>query len=121
MPGIPDWEQIRREAARDLDDVETLRVLLPALSPHPDSGSRAFIPLALFPLIAAIRRWNWSRATKQSAHASEFPLAPRMVVGLTDKRLLVWASGRRRRLRRLLGHVPLDRIAGAQAPTVGAG
>jgi len=76
---------------------------------------------ALIPLIMVAEHLMWWRHTRETARISLFPLASRMVIGLTDQRLLIWAASRRWRLGGFLGSVSRDRIVQATAPTVGAG
>ena len=46
------------------------------------------------------------------AHRAGFPASPRMVIGMTDRRLLVWKAGWvSHRPVRFLGDVPLERVA----------
>src|SRR5438093_6619523 len=46
------------------------------------------------------------------AHRAQFPAAPRMVIGMTDRRLLVWkAATMSHKPVRLLGEIPLERVA----------
>jgi hypothetical protein len=120
VPRRVDIQALRAQAEAQLRGGETLRVLLPALTPRPEGG-RGLVPVALLVLpINAVQRWQWRRASRTSAKQSIFPLAPRMFVGLTERRLLVW--GRRgARLGPFLGFVTLDRVVDAAAPTVSEG
>jgi hypothetical protein len=112
---------LRAQAGAQLRNGETLRALLPALTPRPDGGGRGLVPAAVLVLpINAVQRWRWRRASRANAKQSIFPLAPRMFVGLTEGRLLIWAR-RGSKLGPFLGFVSLDRIVDAAAPTVGQG
>lgn len=106
---------------RELRDGESLVGLVPALAPHPDTGGGGLLPAWVIPVIWAVERWRWHRSSRQLAVASMFPLAPRMFIAATDRRLLIWRSRRRWRFGGFLGYVTLDRIVRADAPTVGAG
>lgn len=111
----------RQGAVAELRPGEKLERILPAVSPPPDTGSGGLAPALLVPLMTAVAHRQWRRDTHATAARSQFPLAPRMVVALTDERLLVWAASRRWQVRGLLGEVGRDRIVDAEAPTVGAG
>jgi hypothetical protein len=120
MAGRGESLKPHEQMARELRDGEQLRAVIPAFAPSPDSGS-GFVPAIMIPVIAVVERWHWRRTTRSTAERSLFPLAPRMLLGLTDRRLLVWSSRRNWRLGNFLGDVALDRIVDAQAPTVGTG
>jgi hypothetical protein len=78
-------------------------------------------PAELWPVIIAadrLLRWRRNRAVSR---ASLFPLSSRMLMGLTDQRLLIWAAGPRWRPGRFLGYVARDRILQVTAPVPGAG
>jgi hypothetical protein len=111
----------RETAEAELREGETLVGVLPALSPPPDAGAGGLVPPFLIPIIRAAEGWHWRRATRRRATTSRFPLAPRMIVALTDTRLLVWQARWRWRVGAFLGYVTLDRVVQADAPTVGAG
>jgi hypothetical protein len=114
-----DWQSILRAAAADLRQDEELETIFTALAPLPSSMGMA--PDGVWLLILAANHVRWRRSTRAAAEASNFPLAPRMFIGLTSQRLLIWEAPRKWRLGTLLGWVPRERITGAVAPTVGAG
>jgi hypothetical protein len=115
----PDWDAVERVAVANLRPGEPLQGLFPALTPRESSGGLAVVPL--IPLIMVVEHLMWWRRTRQTAQTSMFPLAPRMIVGLTGQRMLIWAADRRWRLGDFLGSVDRDRIVQSTAPTVGAG
>jgi hypothetical protein len=73
------------------------------------------------PLIMTVEYVLWRRRSRAVGRASLFPLAPRMIIGLTSQRLMIWAARRRWRLGKLLGYVSRERIIQATAPTGGSG
>lgn len=109
-------------AAADLEPGERLWALIPAITPAPDYGSGGLVLLApLIPLMMAAQRAAWRKYARAASVRSGFPLAPRMIIGVTDRRLMIWAARRRWRTGVSLGSVKLDGIVAAEAPTVGSG
>jgi hypothetical protein len=60
-----------------------------------------------------------SRAVRRAAQ-SRFPLAGRMAIGMSDRRILVWRTGGLLggSITRLVGQVPLSRISGIEVEFV---
>jgi len=112
------WRDV---AEGELQGGEKLVGVMPALSPRPAASAGGLVPAFLIPIIRGVERWHWRRTSRRTAASSRFPLAPRMIVGLTDRRLLMWEARRRWRVGEFLGYVTLDRVVQADAPTVGAG
>lgn len=110
-----EWEDAVRAAG--LPPGEPLLALIPALTPDRSSGG--LTPAELMPLIMVAERITWRLYGRAAAQASRFPLAPRMVIGLTRQRLLIWAARRRWRAGKYLGEVSRDRIVLSTAPTIG--
>lgn len=114
---VSDWEDAVRVA--DLPPGEPLLALIPALTP--DGRGRGLAPAELMPLVMLAERIAWRHRSRAAARASIFPLAPRMVIGLTSQRLLIWAARSRWRAGKYLGEVSRERIALSTAPTIGPG
>jgi len=120
MTRSPDWKHVA--AAADLEPGERLWALVPAITPAPDHGSGGLVVLPpLIPLMMAAQRAAWRKHAHAASVRSGFPLAPRMIIGLTDRRLMIWTARRRWRAGVSLGSVKLDRIVAAEARTVGSG
>jgi hypothetical protein len=122
LAGRLDWEQAA--AAADLQPGERLLALVPAITPPPDYGSGGMVLpglVPLIPLIMAARRAAWRKHARAAAASSGVPLAPRMIICLTDRRLVICTARGRWRTGAALGSVWLDRIIAADAPTVGSG
>lgn len=115
-----DWSRNRELAATELRAGEALQALFPAITASDDGGS-AMMPAALLPVVAAVERWQDRRTARSTSKTSLFPLAPRMVMGLTNRRILVWRAGRRWSMGTFLGFVPMDAIVRAEVLTVGEG
>jgi len=116
----PDWEANHAAAASELREGESIVALFPALSPTDDRGS-GLVPALLIPVILAADRWHWRRTAQRLARQSRFPLTPRMAMALTERRLLIWATGRRWSVGPFIGFVTLDRVVQADVLTVGSG
>jgi hypothetical protein len=86
-----------------------------------DDSGPGFAPAELWPLIIAAEQLMRHRRDRAAARASLFPLGPRMIIALTDQRLLIWAAKLNWRPGRFLGYVSRDRILQVTAPTVGSG
>lgn len=111
------WEDAIRAVGLPPD--EPLLALVPALTPGGSNGGLA--PAELTPLIMLAERIASRRRTRAAARASAFPLAPRMVIGLTGRRLLIWSTRSRWQAGTYLGEVSRDRIVLSTSPTVGTG
>jgi hypothetical protein len=112
-----DWEDAIHAVRLPAD--EPLLALIPALTPASPGGGLA--PAELRPLIMVAERLAWRRRSRTAGRLSMFPLAPRMVIGLTSQRLLIWSARSRWRAGRYLGEVSRDRVVLSTAPTVGVG
>jgi len=120
MARSPVWKQA--VAAADLEPGEHLWALITAITPAPDYGSGGLVLLApLIPVIMAAHLAAWRKHSRAASIRTGFPLAPRMIIGVTDRRLIIWTARRRWRIGASLGSVKLDRIVAAEAPTVGSG
>jgi hypothetical protein len=113
------WESTRVAASADLRRGEPLIALFPALTPSDSEGGLA--PVGLIPLIMAVEYLQWRHRNRATGRTSLFPLAPRMIIALTNQRLVIWTARRRWRLGNLLGDVSRERIIQATAPTTGSG
>ena len=112
----PDWNQTRALIAARLEPDERLAGMFTAITPYPESYSHGtiFIP-ELILLVRAAEHAVWRRSTQAASRSSQVPLAPRMIIAITDRRLVVWAADRRWRPRRLAGALSRDRIIGVTA------
>jgi len=79
------------------------------------------MPVELTLVVIAADHLARRRRLRAQARESIFPLAPRMIIGLTNRRLLIWSVRPGWRLGPFLGYVTRDRIMQATAPTVGGG
>lgn len=113
------WEATRAAASAHLRPGESLIALVPAVPPS--DSKRGMAPAWLWPLILTAEHLHWRHRVRQASQASAFPLASRMLIGLTAQRLVIWKARGHWRLGDLLGDVPRERIVRAEAPTVGSG
>lgn len=94
-------------------------VVFPAITiTQPAEG---MAPAELWPLIIAVDRMLQWRRDRAASRASLFPVNSRMIMSLTDQRLLIWSVRPRWRPGRFLGYVARDRILQVTAPTPGKG
>jgi hypothetical protein len=100
-------------ARSELRRGESLHAIFPALSQPPPGGGLVAAEL-MVPFLAAdhlIRR----RRLRAQARESMFPLAPRMIIGLTSQRLMIWSVRPGWRLGPFIGYVSRDRVLQATA------
>jgi hypothetical protein len=93
--------------------------LFPAVTVD-DSGA-GIAPAELWPLIIAAEQLIRRRRDRAASKASIFPLNSRMIIAVTDQRLLIWAARLRWRPGDFLGYVSRDRILQVTAPGIGTG
>jgi hypothetical protein len=91
-----------------------------AIPPNPDPGSAFGLTVAM-PLLWAYRRVSRRRHHRVAHERSGLPLARRMLLAVTDDRVLVWSASKAWRLQAFLGEVARSQIRQATAPTVGQG
>jgi hypothetical protein len=113
-------ETFRALATQDLQAGEEIEAVFAAIGPNPDIGG-AFGWAPAFPLLWLSRRLARKRSHRSVADRSGFPVARRMVIILTNHRLLVWSVSRRWAPGALIGDLGRDRIRDAESPTVGQG
>ncbi len=119
MPGRQRWTGILAEARSELRRGELLQAIFPALSPS--SSGRGMAPAELMLAVVAAEHLAQRRRLREQARESMFPLASRMVIGLSNQRLLIWSVRPGWRLGSFIGYVARDRILQATAPTIGTG
>jgi hypothetical protein len=119
MPGRQRWTAILAEARSELRRGEALRSIFPALSQSAPGGG--MMPAELMLAVVAAEHLAHRRRLRAQAKESMFPLASRMIIGLSNQRLLIWSVRPGWRLGSFIGYVARDRILQATAPTAGTG
>jgi hypothetical protein len=114
----PDWNQIYAAVTAHLEPDERVVTLFTALTPPPESDG-VVISVVLVPVVWAVRHATWRHNTRAASRSADVPLAPRMIIAVTGRRLVVWAANRRWRLGKLAGNLPRDRITGITMDTMG--
>jgi hypothetical protein len=114
MPGRRRWIDTLSEARSELRRGEVLKAVFPALSEPPPSGG--FVPAELLVPLAAADHLSRRRRRRAQSKESMFPLASRMIIGLTNRRLLIWSVRPGWRIGTFIGYVTRDRILQAAAP-----
>jgi hypothetical protein len=79
------------------------------------------MPAELMLAVLAAEHLTHRRRLRAQARESMFPLASRMIIGLSNQRLLIWSVRPGWRLGSFIGYVARDRILQATAPTIGTG
>ena len=105
----PDWELIRAAATARLDPGEQVMAVFGALIPHQVSIGHLIAP-ELAPLIRLMDHAVWRHQARTASRSAQVPLAPRMIIAFTGRRLVIWAARRRWRLGKVIGDLPRDRI-----------
>jgi hypothetical protein len=109
--------EIRAAFAAEARDGESPVLSLPAMTIHDGHGGLAIE--GVWPLLMAVSHLVRRHRDRVASRAAQFPLSSRMVLVLTDQRLLIWAARRRWRPGRFLGDVPRDRILEVTSPPAG--
>lgn len=91
-----------------------LQAIFPALSQPAASGG--LVPAELMAAVLAVDHLTRRRRLRAQARESMFPLATRMIIGLTNQRLLIWSVRPGWRLGSFLGYVSRDRVLQASVP-----
>jgi hypothetical protein len=120
MPGRQRWTSILAEARSELRRGELLHAIFPALSESSSPGCGMMPAELMLPVVAA-EHLTHRRRLRAQARESMFPLASRMIIGLSNQRLLIWTVRPGWRLGSFIGYVARDRILQAAAPTIGTG
>jgi hypothetical protein len=102
------------EARSELRPGETLRAMFPAVSQTAEV-ERPRHPLLMIPG-RVTDRLTLRRRLRKVTKESIFPLAPRMIVGLTTRRIMIWSARPGWRVGPFLGYVSRDRVLQATAP-----
>jgi hypothetical protein len=110
MVRSPDWKQIRAVATARLESGEQVSAVFGALIPHQFSGGHV-IAAELAPLIWLMDHALWHRRARAAARSAQIPLAPRMIIVITSRRLLIWTARRRWQPGKIIGELPSDTIA----------
>lgn len=71
------------------------------------------------PLVWVAWHGTWRRSAREASRAAGVALAPRMLIALTPRRMVVWRADRRWRLGTMTGELPRDLVVGATAPPGG--
>ncbi len=110
-------QKVERHAASVLAPDERLLASVRAMPVGPFGGSMGIFAGAV--VGAVIQAVAVSRSVKR-ARLSGFPIAGRMAVAITDRRILVWQRGGvlGGTITKLIGEVPLTRIAGIEVEPV---
>jgi hypothetical protein len=101
-------------ARSELRRGEVLQAIFPALS-QPPAGAGLLSAELMVPFLA-VDHLSRRRRRRAQARESMFPLAARMIIGLTNQRLMIWKVRPGWRLGSFIGYVTRDRVLQATAP-----
>jgi len=101
----PDWTRTRDVVTAFLEPEERPVTLFTALVPPPERGGE-IVDVILAPLVWAVWHATWRHSTRAASRAANITLAPRMVIALTPRRMVVWRANRRWRLGTMAGELP---------------
>lgn len=111
MPTDPHAKQIADMIASRLAPGEELEAWFGATTARPDNDGRGFVmEAALVPLLWAVDYLTWLYTTRKASRASGVPLARRMIIAVTSRRLLIHKSSRRWTLGDLAGEIPREQV-----------
>ena len=110
MSGDTDWEQTRTAISAHLEPDEPLEGIFTAVLPDEGRG-RGFASSGLWPLILAVEYATRRADVRKAGQTAGVPLARRMIIGLTPRRLIIGKADRRWRLREIAGDLPRNQVA----------
>lgn len=90
----PDWTQTRAAVIACLEPEEQPVALFTALVPPPEWGGQ-IVDVIVAPLVWAAWHVTWRRSARAASRTAGVSLAPRMVIALTPRRMVVWQASRR--------------------------
>jgi len=103
------WKHTQATVTARLEQEEPLKAIFSAFVPAPAEAS-ALMPVGLLPLSWAVSHAMWQASVRKFGRAAGVPMARRMTMAATSRRLIIWKADRRWRLREFLGELPLGRI-----------
>jgi hypothetical protein len=118
MARSADWEQIRTATAAGLEPGEHVSAVFATLIPHQLSIGHV-ISAELVPLLWLMDHTLWHHRARTASRSVQVPLAPRMIIVVTDRNLMIWSARRSWQPGKLIGDLPRDRIN--QVTTTGTG
>lgn len=90
--------------------------LLRSVTSHPGSGRRGMTFVLFLPLLIVADRLEWRAASNKAARETGFPLATKMIIGITADRLIIWSARWRWRLGSQRGAVRRDQVSLMESP-----
>lgn len=109
MNRSPDWERVKAAAAAELEPGEQMSAIFAAMIPHEFSRGHV-VAAELVPLLWLMDHARWRYRARAASRCAQVPLAPRMIIAVAGRRLVIWAASRRWRPGAVIGDLPRDRI-----------
>src|SRR5215472_13760678 len=104
-----DWEPVRAAAAAGLEPGEQVSAIFGAMIPYEFSRGHV-IAAELVPLLWLMDHALWRHRARAASRSARIPLAPRMIIAVTGRRLVILAARRSWRPGNVIGDLPRDRI-----------
>jgi hypothetical protein len=110
MSGGPDWEKIRTAVSAHIEPGEPVEGIFTAVMTGEERG-RGMVFGGLWPVVMAVEYAMRRSSVRKTAQTAGVPLARRMIIALTSRRLVIGQADRGWRLRTITGDLPRDQIA----------
>jgi hypothetical protein len=115
-----DWDRAGAAITAYLGPDEPPEAMFPAMTPRPFSEG-LLIAAELAPVVRAVEDAMWWHRSRSASRKASVPLAPRMIIAVTGRRLVIWSARHNWRLGSLAGELPRSRILRAEAAEVPVG
>jgi hypothetical protein len=110
MSGGPDWEKTRTAISAHIEPGEPVEGIFTAVMPGEERG-RGLAFGGVWPVVMAVEYAMRRSSIRKTVQTVGVPLARRMIIVLTPRRLVIGQAGRGWRLRAITGDLPRDQIA----------
>lgn len=109
MSGSRDWEKTRAAISAHLGPGEPVEGMFTAVLPGEGRGG-GLVPGGLWPVVMAVEYAMRRSSARKTVQTTGVPLARRMIIALTPRRLVIGQADRGWRLRTITGDLPRDQI-----------
>lgn len=106
----PDWEKTRAAISAHIEPGEPVEGIFTAVMPGEERGGGLAFG-GLWPVVMAVEYAMRRSSVRETVQTVGVPLARRMIIALTPRRMVIGQADRRWRLRMIMGDLPRDQIA----------